>query len=166
MVVYNEITSRIVSIVLTLCFFVVGTFLWQKLHINYLKTQEVLNGLEEVSVNSELILNDLKRVSDKKINTIDSYSFTINNLEQEEKNFYIKLIDYTNGSKIDNNYLHYMIKKDNGRYSEIRSLNMDGAIYFDSLKTNETSTYELKIWVSENYRGDVNYRGNLVTVNI
>ena len=59
-----------------------------------------------------------------------------------------------------------MIKKDNGKYSEIRSLNMDGSIYFDSLKNNETSTYEIKIWISENYQGEINYQGNLVTVTI
>lgn len=162
---FNEISSRIISIVITLCFFVIGTFLWQKLHINYLNTQSFLNNLEEVSINNELVLSDLKKISDKKSKGLDSYTFTVNNLESDEKSFYIKLIDYSN-EKISNNYLHYMIKKDNGKYSEIRSLNMDGAIYFDSLKNNETSTYELKIWISENYQGEVNYQGNLVTVTI
>ena len=162
---FNEISSRIISIVITLCFFVIGTFLWQRLHINYLNTQSFLNSLEDVSVKNELVLSDLKKISDKKSKGLDSYTFTVNNLESDEKSFYIKLIDYSN-KKISNNYLHYMIKKDNGKYSEIRSLNMDGSIYFDSLKNNETSTYEIKIWISENYQGEINYQGNLVTVTI
>lgn len=161
----NEISSRIISIVITLCFFVIGTFLWQRLHTNYLNTQSFLNSLEDVSVKNELVLSDLKKISDKKSKGLDSYTFTVNNLESDEKSFYIKLIDYSN-KKISNNYLHYMIKKDNGKYSEIRSLNMDGSIYFDSLKNNETSTYEIKIWISENYQGEINYQGNLVTITI
>ena len=78
---FNEISSRIISIVITLCFFVIGTFLWQRLHINYLNTQSFLNSLEDVSVKNELVLSDLKKISDKKSKGLDSYTFTVNNIE-------------------------------------------------------------------------------------
>lgn len=41
---------------------------------------------------------------------------------------------------------------------------MDGTIYYDNLGMDDNSTYELKIWVSEDYQKDFNYHGNLVIV--
>ena len=74
--------------------------------------------------------------------------------------------EYNPNYRIDNNYIKYMIKKDNGHYSDIRSLNMNGEIYFDNLEANSESVYEIKLWVSENYQDEFNYHGNLVVVYI
>ena len=167
----KEIRGYIISIILTMVLFIVGTISWYNLHINYEKANNLLNNLKEIQVNGEVVLSDLRKMSDKKAKNINGYKFTLKTTKQDNQAFCIKLVDdyyneYDNIQNIDNNYLRYMIKKDNGKYSEIRSLNMDGSIYFDSLKNNETSTYELKIWISENYQGEVNYQGNLVTVTI
>lgn len=165
----KEIRGYIISIILTIVLFIVGTISWYNLHINYEKANNLLNNLKEIQVNGEVVLSDLRKMSDKKAKNINGYKFTLKNTKQDNQAFCIKLVDdyyneYDNIQNIDNNYLRYMIKKDNGKYSEIRSLNMDGTIYYDNLGIDDNSTYELKIWVSEDYQKDFNYHGNLVII--
>ena len=167
----NEIRSYIISIICTITFFMVGSIMWYQLHLNYKSVNNTLNNLQEVQVYENIVLKDLKQVSDKNASKLESYRFVLSNNDALSKNISIKLIDdyynkYNSNYKIDNNYIKYMIKKDNGKYSDIRSLNMNGEIYFDNLDANSESVYEIKLWVSDNYQDEFNYHGNLVVVYI
>jgi len=145
--------------------------MWYQLHLNYKSVNNTLNNLQEVQVYENIVLKDLKQVSDKEASKLESYRFVLSNNDTISKNISIKLIDdyyneYNSNYKIDNNYIKYMIKKDNGKYSDIRSLNMNGEIYFDNLDGNSESVYEIKLWVTDNYQDEFNYHGNLVVVYI
>lgn len=167
----NEIRSCIISIICTIGFFMIGSLAWYQLHLNYKSVNNTLNNLQEVQVYENIVLKDLKQVSDKEASKLESYRFVLSNNDVLSKNISIKLIDdyynqYNSNYKIDNNYIKYMIKKDNGKYSDIRSLNMNGEIYFDNLEANSESVYEIKLWVTDNYQDEFNYHGNLVVVYI
>jgi len=145
--------------------------MWYQLHLNYKSVNNTLNNLQEVQVYENIVLKDLKQVSDKEASKLESYRFVLSNNDTISKNISIKLIDdyyneYNSNYKIDNNYIKYMIRKDNGKYSDIRSLNMNGEIYFDNLDGNSESVYEIKVWVTDNYQDEFNYHGNLVVVYI
>ena len=165
----REIRGYIISILTTIIFFMISTIVWYKLHLNYENVQKTLNNLNEIYVLEEVTLSDLEKISDKKATNIKCYRLVLNNYDAVTKKISIKLIDdyygdYNSNYKIDNNYLRYMIKKDNGSYSNIRSLNMNGEIYIDNLESNTQSVYEIKVWVSNNYQNEVNYHGNFVVV--
>ena len=167
----NEIRNCIISIICTIMFFMVGSIMWYQLHLNYKSVNNTLNNLQEVSVYENIVLKDLKQVSDKEASKLESYRFVLSNNDVLSKNISIKLIDdyynqYNSNYKIDNNYIKYMIKKNDGKYSSIRSLNMNGEIYFDNLDANSESVYEIKLWVTDNYQDEFNYHGNLVVVYI
>jgi len=154
---------------MTIVFFMISTIVWYRLHLNYKNVQETLDNLKEVYVLESVTLNDLEKVSDKKATMIKSYRLVLNNNDDVTKKISIKLIDdyynqHNSSYKIDNNYLRYMIKKDNGSYSDIRSLNMNGEIYFDNLESNSESVYEIKVWVSDNYQNEFDYHGNFVVI--
>jgi len=166
-----EIRGYIISIIGSIFFMFIGTLIWQKLHYNYEMTQSILKNMEssEVYVSEEVILDNLVKISDNESKKINSHSFILNNDTNSNKSFYIKLVDdyyskYHSLNKIDNNYLRYTIKKDDGKYSEARSLNMNGQIYFDEINANSEAVYELKLWVSENYSDEFDYHGNIVVV--
>lgn len=167
----SEIRSYIISIICTIAFFMVGSIMWYQLHLNYKSVNNTLNNLQEVQVYENIVLKDLKQVSDKEASKLESYRFVLSNNDTLSKKISIKLIDdyynkYNSNYKIDNNYIKYMIKKDNGKYSNVRSLNMNGEIYFDNLDGNSECVYEIKLWVTDNYQDEFNYHGNLVIVYI
>ena len=60
-------------------------------------------------------------------------------------------------NNISNNYIKYSINN-----NDIKSLNQDGIIYLDSLEKLETKEIDLKIWISETYKGELNYNGRVV----
>lgn len=158
----KEIRGYIISIFSVFIFFIVGTLMWYRLHINYESVQNTLDNLKEVYVIDDVNLGDVSKINDSNSYKLNSYRFVLTNNDSVSKKISIKLIN--NSSKLDNNYLRYIIKKDNGKYSSVRSLNMDGDIYFDDLKSNSKSVYEIKIWVSDNYQNEIDYYGNLVAV--
>lgn len=165
----KEIRGYIISIFITIGFFMIGSIMWYRLHLNYQSVNGILNNLSEVYVLEDVTLSDLEKTSDKNAFSIQSYRLVLNNEEDITKRISIRLVDdyynqYKSNYKIDNNYLRYMIKKDNGNYSGIRSLNMNGEIYFDNLESNSKSIYEIKIWVSDNYQNEFNYHGNFIVV--
>ena len=165
----REIREYIISILMTIVFFMISTIVWYRLHLNYESVNNTLNNLSEVYVLEDVTLSGLERISDKKASTLQSYRLVLNNEDDVIKKISIKLIDdyyeqYNSNYKIDNNYLRYMIKKDNGSYSDIRSLNMNGDIYFDNLESNSESVYEIKVWVSDNYQSEFDYHGIFVVV--
>lgn len=167
--VMNEIKGYIMSIFCTIILLIVGSVCWYRLHLNYQNAQEFLNSLQEVYVNEEVVLSDIQRISDQKAIDLKSYRLVLNNDSEDTKKVSIKLVDdyynqYNSVNKIENNYLRYMIKKNDGSYSDIRSLNLDGELYIDNLESNSENVYEIKIWVSSNYKDTFDYHGNLIVV--
>lgn len=162
----REIVGNIVSIVSALVFLVVGTLMWYNLHINYKDANEVLNNANKYYVLDSLNLDNITKTNDKNINKIESYKFDVINIYDENRRFSLNLVNDLSKNSISNNYIKYMIKKENGTYSEIRSLNMDGIIYIDDLLPNEIVSYEIKLWVSDNYSDNYDYHGNLMVTFI
>ena len=77
--VMNEIRDSIISIICTIMFFMVGTIMWYQLHLNYESINNTLNNLQKELVYENIVLKDLKQISDKQAPKLESYRFVLNN---------------------------------------------------------------------------------------
>ncbi len=145
------IIRHVISIITTTLFLIVSTYMYINkdftLYHDYLniKVQEVIN------------IENLEQVSDKNSQSLKSYNFDIKNEEEDNKEVKIIVASNVLNNKINNNYIKYSINNQG-----IHSLNMDGVIYIENLKSLESKNIDLKIWISDTYSGELNYNGSVI----
>ena len=101
----------------------------------------------------------MKQVSDQDSLRLQEYVFQIINQDCDNRNIKIAIVPNIINNNISNNYLKYTINN-----SAIHSLNMDGIIYIDNIKINEVKDISLKIWISDTYKGTLNYSGRVIII--
>ncbi len=153
---YDRIIRRhVISIIMTLIFLIVSTYCWfnfKIFEVSYLNYEK-----SGIVVSDNIAFNNLKQVKDEDINKIKPYSFSISNTNDTKEDITITIVSDLLDESISNNYLKYSIND-----GTIKSLNMDGVVYIDSIDNNETKNINLKVWISENYKGELNYNGRVI----
>ena len=153
---YDKIILRhIISIITTLIFLIVSTYCWfnfKIFEVSYLDYEK-----SGIVVSDNIAFNNLEQVRDEDINKIKPYNFSISNTNENKEDITITIVSDLLDESISNNYLKYSIND-----GTIKSLNMDGVIYIDSINNNETKDINLKVWISETYKGELNYNGRVI----
>lgn len=154
----SEIISRSLSIVSTLLFLVVSTWLWfgpsQKLR----NTQSTMAG----SFIADLVFQDMSEgihltnaypVRDEVGQAVDPYVFSITNRSTEPISYQIAFsndklaIQQDQCQILVNTYLRYIIQKDEQPYTTPVNLEADGVMYQDELQPGQSAVYRLKFWI-------------------
>ena len=150
----KRILYHVSSIVFTSLFLVLSTYYWF-----YSKDFSIYKEIrnENLLVSSDIVFHSLKQVRDENINDLNDYTFRIQNKDTKNQSIKISIVPDLLQNNISNNYVKYVIN-DGG----IHSLNMDGVIYIDDILEEETREIHLKIWISETYAGNLNYKGRVV----
>lgn len=100
-------------------------------------------------------------MADSQIDSLDGYSFTINNTGSLEAKYEISLIedsdkyvsDGCSDMKLPFTSLKYSIS--NGETTNIDSLDDTGKIMYDTIKSGDTKNYTLKLWINSNAGNEV-----------
>ncbi len=159
----REIRNRIFSILYTVFFVFISTYLWYGYRDNIIKGQNV--SFSKIAYAEKLDFVEITNPIDVNSNNIgeDTYTFSITNKSLNTINYSVSFREDINkiGSDgcskiIPNNYIKYRIKKNNEEYSEVRNLAIDGKIYLDSLDGLDTSTFSVQYWVDKDAYKDVN----------
>ena len=150
---YNKIIkNRLISILEVLIFLIVSTIIW----LNYREKEIVYSDYLN---KDNITLENLKVGNQENIDKIKTYNLTISNQSSNNQDIKIMIARDLLNNSISNNYLKYSIN--DGR---IYSLNMDGIIYIDNLNSKETKDIKLKVFISDTYQGDLNYKGRIIVI--
>lgn len=141
------------EIIVTILFLVVSTFIWFNKNLDIRKN----NLHENILVSEDLKLNYLNQVSDLEIDNLETIKFDITNKANEKKEFKLIIVSNLLKDNVNNNYIKYKLND-----GHIKTLNSDGIICYDNLLEEETKEFNLKIWISETYSGDLNYNGEII----
>ncbi len=153
---YDKIIRKhVISIITTLIFLIGSTYCW----FNYKGLEVSYQDYNKsgIKVSDSIAFNNLIQVSDNEISKVKPYNFSISNTNDTKEDIKITIVSDLLEESISNNYIKYSINNGN-----INSLNMDGVIYIDSLNNKETKDINLKLWISENYKGELNYNGRVI----
>ena len=153
---YDKIIKKhVISIITTLVFLIASTYCW----FNYKGLEVSYQDYEKtgIKVSDSIAFNNLVQVKDQDINKIKPYNFTISNITDNKEDVKITIVSDLLEDSVSNNYLKYSIND-----GSINTLNMDGVIYIDSLDNKETKDINLKVWISETYQGNLNYKGRVI----
>ena len=101
--------------------------------------------------NTNINLEKNYPVSDRVGLTTTSNTFKVVNNTNEDRCY--KLVLQTgNGNEsnnvVDNEVIHYVIKVNDGEYSDVNTLNSEGVIFTDKVLGNTKNTYEIKLWIN------------------
>ena len=141
-------------IIITILFLTFSSYIWFNLKdFTVYKT----NTRENIIVSENITFSSLKQVSDNDVLKIEEYNFQIENKAVNNQNIKITIVPDVIGNNISNNYLKYIIND-----GEIHSLNMDGIVYIDNIEKEEIKDISLKIWISDTYKGSLNYSGRVI----
>ena len=135
----------ILQIIYTFIFLISSTYIWFFGKEN--------NIYQKVSTN--IFMDPIEFTS--LANESSMYQFTIENKETTKQKVTISIVPNLLQNNISNNYIKYQLNGDS-----IRSLNMDGIIYINSLESLEKKDIELKLWISDSYTGPLNYNGRII----
>ncbi len=156
MLLYKKIMRRhIISIIITTLFLIISTYVWFNFKVFDISYKEMEK--ENIEVSNQVAFSSLEKVSDKNISDLTSYNFDVTNTGNAKEDIKITIVPDILTKNINNNYIKYSINN-----TDIKSLNTDGIIYLDSLNELETKNFDLKIWISETYSGDLNYNGRVI----
>ena len=138
-------------IIITILFLTFSSYIWFNLKdFTVYKT----NTRENIIVSENITFSSLKQVSDNDVLKIEEYNFQIENKAVNNQNIKITIVPDVIQNNISNNYLKYIIND-----GEIHSLNMDGIVYIEKKEIKDIS---LKIWISDTYKGSLNYSGRVI----
>ncbi len=155
---YNKIIkNRLISILEVLIFLIVSTIIWLNYREKEIVYSDYLN--KDILVSDNITLENLKVGNQENIDKIKTYNLTISNQSSNNQDIKIMIARDLLNNSISNNYLKYSIN--DGR---IYSLNMDGIIYIDNLNSKETKDIKLKVFISDTYQGDLNYKGRIIVI--
>ena len=141
-------------IIITILFLTFSSYIWFNLKdFTVYKT----NTRENIIVSENITFSSLKQVSDNDVLKIEEYNFQIENKAVNNQNIKITIVPDVIQNNISNNYLKYIIND-----GEIHSLNMDGIVYIDNIEKKEIKDISLKIWISDTYKGSLNYSGRVI----
>ena len=143
-------------IIITFIFLIFSTYIW--FNFQDFKVYNA-NIKENIYVSENIEFSSLKQVSDQDSLKLQEYVFQIINQDCDNQNIKIAIVPNIINNNISNNYLKYTINN-----SAIHSLNMDGIIYIDNIKINEVKDISLKIWISDTYKGTLNYSGRVIII--
>ena len=147
---------HIKSIIYTTLFLIISTTYW---YFNIRGIQDNIDAdLKQMAVvSNEIKLDNLKQLSDNETKYLNSYDVSLTNQTNEKRKVKVYIMKSNLNKNLTNNYIKYQMNDYN-----INSLNMDGMIYLDNLNSLEEKNINLKIWISDSYKGDINYQGYIV----
>ena len=147
---------HLTSIIYTTLFLIISTTYW---YFNIRGIQDNIDAdLKQMAVvSNEIKLDNLKQLSDNETKYLNSYDVSLTNQTNEKRKVKVYIMKSNLNKNLTNNYIKYQINDYN-----INSLNMDGMIYLDNLNSLEEKNINLKIWISDSYKGDINYQGYIV----
>ncbi len=167
--VKKEIIMRIISIITTSLFLVFATWIWfsptrksfsqnnAAMAMNNMKT----NQLEFVDLTEGIHLENAYPVSDEVGSSISPYEFQITNHSNTVKTFTIAFVDdyltiaNEKCKSLDNNYLRYILSKNNDITTPIRNISLDGDLYVDTLQPQGKAIYSIKFWIDQDAGNEI-----------
>ena len=137
----------ICRIIITFVFLVSSTYIW------FNRKVEIYHDVDK-----KIVSNEVEFVNIEKVNNT-SYNLKVENLNETNETFRIYIVPSLLNSNVSNNYIKYQIND-----GSIRTLNMDGMIFSDVIMKKEIKDFSLKLWISDTYKGDLNFSGKVVVI--
>lgn len=162
-IIFKHVILNVIIIAISVIIFKNVSYSYDENKINDNKDLLVETGNMQVvlSIPKERyeFVNILKLgVSDEVGKNQDGYSFTITNTGNIPIEYYeIKLVDEENKiSTLPHKYLKFIINKDGGPYSDIKSLGDVNSIIYEgsNLEVGKSATFNYKMWL-DNHSNDI-----------
>lgn len=141
-------TYLICRIIFTFLFLITSTTIW------FSKRNNIYHEVKSSLVCNEIVFSNIDKTS---IN--NTYNIKIKNKNNIKEDLKVYIIPSLFDNNISNNYIKYQIND-----NEIKTLNMDGMILVSSIDSLDTVDYNLKIWVSDTYMGNLTYSGRVIVI--
>lgn len=151
----KEIIFRITRITITILFLIISTIFKQDISNVYASNINFLNDYKKIKIkelSKGINLQEAYPLSDNIGMLNDGYKFKIEGQKDQRFTIYLNN-EYKNiEERIPNKSIRYIILKDNEILINPTTLNSEGILFTDTI---DQSTYELKMWISEDATNDV-----------
>lgn len=151
----KEIIFRITRITITILFLIISTIFKQDISNVYASNINFLNDYKKIKIkelSKGINLQNAYPLSDNIGMLNDGYKFKIEGQKDQRFTIYLNN-EYKNiEERIPNKSIRYIILKDNEILINPTTLNSEGILFTDTI---DQSTYELKMWISEDATNDV-----------
>lgn len=151
----KEIIFRITRITITILFLIISTIFKQDISNVYASNINFLNNYKKIKIkelSKGINLQNAYPLSDNIGMSNDGYKFKIEGPKDQRFTIYLNN-EYKNiEERIPNKSIRYIILKDNEILINPTTLNSEGILFTDTINQ---STYELKMWISEDSTNEV-----------
>lgn len=151
----KEIIFRITRITITIIFLIISTIFKQDISNVYASNINFLNNYKKIKIkelSKGINLQNAYPLSDNIGMSNDGYKFKIEGPKDQRFTIYLNN-EYKNiEERIPNKSIRYIILKDNEILINPTTLNSEGILFTDTINQ---STYELKMWISEDATNEV-----------
>ncbi len=151
----KEIIFRITRITITIIFLIISTIFKQDISNVYASNINFLNDYKKIKIkelSKGINLQNAYPLSDNIGMSNDGYKFKIEGPKDQRFTIYLNN-EYKNiEERIPNKSIRYIILKDNEILINPITLNSEGILFTDTINQ---STYELKMWISEDATNEV-----------
>lgn len=151
----KEIIFRITRITITILFLIISTIFKQDISNVYASNINFLNNYKKIKIkelSKGINLQNAYPLSDNIGMSNDGYKFKIEGPKDQRFTIYLNN-EYKNiEERIPNKSIRYIILKDNEILINPTTLNSEGILFTDTINQ---STYELKMWISEDATNEV-----------
>ena len=151
----KEIIFRITRITITILFLIISTIFKQDISNVYASNINFLNDYKKIKIkelSKGINLQNAYPLSDNIGMLNDGYKFKIEGQKDQRFTIYLNN-EYKNiEERIPNKSIRYIILKDNEILINPTTLNSEGILFTDTI---DQSTYELKMWISEDATNEV-----------
>lgn len=151
----KEIIFRITRITITILFLIISTIFKQDISNVYASNINFLNDYKKIKIkelSKGINLQEAYPLSDNIGMLNDGYKFKIEGQKDQRFTIYLNN-EYKNiEERIPNKSIRYIILKDNEILINPTTLNSEGILFTDTI---DQSTYELKMWISEDATNEV-----------
>ena len=151
----KEIIFRITRITITILFLIISTIFKQDISNVYASNINFLNNYKKIKIkelSKGINLQNAYPLSDNIGMLNDGYKFKIEGQKDQRFTIYLNN-EYKNiEERIPNKSIRYIILKDNENLIKHTTLNSEGILFTDTI---DQSTYELKMWISEDATNEV-----------
>lgn len=151
----KEIIFRITRITITILFLIISTIFKQDISNVYASNINFLNDHKKIKIkelSKGINLQNAYPLSDNIGMSNDGYKFKIEGPKDQRFTIYLNN-EYKNiEERIPNKSIRYIILKDNEILINPTTLNSEGILFTDTINQ---STYELKMWISEDATNEV-----------
>lgn len=151
----KEITFRIIRITITILFLIISTIFKQTISNVYASNINFLNDYKKIKIkelSKGINLQDAYPLSDNIGILNDGYKFKIEGPQDKKITIYFNNEYKDISERIPNKSIRYAILKDDQIFINPTTLNSEGILFTDTINK---STYELKIWISEDASNEV-----------